>query len=312
MRVTALAGGVGGAKLAHGLSRVMDPGELTVIVNTGDDFSHFGLAISPDIDTVVYTLCEKANENTGWGLDNDSFTVLNEVGKLGGSTWFNLGDKDLATHLERTRLIGEGRSLSEITSIFSHSWGAGCDILPMSNDPIRTMVQTREFGTIGFQEYFVHHQCTPTVMGFNFLGIEIASPAPGVIEAINSSDAIIFCPSNPWVSIWPILKVPGVLDAIGNKKSIVAVSPLIGRQTIKGPAAKMYSELNIEPSPLAVANHYKGVINGFVIDDSDKNLKSELLQWGIIPKHTDIFMRNVAERERLARFVLDFAKDLLG
>jgi len=310
MRIAAFAGGVGGAKLAHGLSRVMNPKDLTVIVNTGDDFSHFGLSISPDVDTVVYTLCEKANPTTGWGLNDDTFIILREIGNLGGPTWFNLGDKDLATHLERTRLLFEGKSLSEITGIFAQRWGASCKIIPMSDDMVHTMVETREYGVIGFQEYFVRYQCSPTVMGFEFAGIEKAAPAPGVLEAIHSADVIIFCPSNPWVSIWPILSIRTVLDAVQKKSVVIAVSPLIGESTVKGPAAKMYREMNFEPSPLAVADHYKGIITGFVIDEGDKKFEDELIQWGIIPRHTDILMRDISERERLANFVLDFARDL--
>ena len=206
MNVVALAGGVGGAKLAHGLAQILKPQELTVIVNTGDDFEHYGLYVCPDLDTVCYTLAGLANPDTGWGRVDETWNVIENASKLGGPDWFKLGDKDLGTHLERTRRLKAGDSLSEITRDFCKVWGVQHTVLPMSDQPVRTIVGTDE-GELAFQEYFVHRRCEPKVKGFRFEGVEEAGPAPGAREAVESADAIIICPSNPWVSVDPILKV---------------------------------------------------------------------------------------------------------
>jgi LPPG:FO 2-phospho-L-lactate transferase len=206
LKIVALAGGVGGAKLAHGLAQVLHPEDLTVIVNTGDDFEHYGLYICPDLDTVCYTLAGLANPETGWGRVKESWNVIENASKLGGPDWFRLGDQDLGTHLERTRRLKEGQTLSQITKDFCKAWGVEHVVLPMSDNPVRTIVETEE-GDLAFQEYFVYRRCEPRVTGFRFDGVELAELAAGLREAIQSADAVIICPSNPWVSIDPILHV---------------------------------------------------------------------------------------------------------
>lgn len=309
MNVTVLAGGVGGAKLAHGFALCQPEIRLTVIVNTGDDFDHFGLRICPDLDTVCYTLAGLANPQTGWGRKEDTFEVLQCIAELGGPTWFQLGDKDLATHLERTRRLKEGQPLSEVVRSFCERWEIEVQVLPMSNDPVRTMVHTQEYGWIGFQDYFVRYGCQPTVKDFAFEGCERASPAPGVIEALEASDLIVIAPSNPWVSIQPILSLRGVSSTIHSKKAI-AVSPIIQGRTIKGPAAKMYRELGIEPSALAVAQHYHPFLWGFVMDELDRGLESSLRSSGIMVLITQTIMHDERERLALAKKILTFSKEI--
>ena len=305
MGVVALAGGVGGAKLADGLAGVLAPGELTVIVNTGDDFAHFWLKICPDLDTVCYNLAGLYNLETGWGRAGESWVSAEEVAVLGGPTWFRLGDRDLATHLERTRRLNAGETLSAITADFCRAWGITAKVLPMSDQPVPTMVLTEE-GEMAFQEYFVARRCEPRVTGFRFENILQSRPAPGVLEAIRESEAVVICPSNPWVSIDPILGVPGVRAALMDAK-VVAVSPLVCGKELKGPAAKMYAELEIEPSTLAVANHYKSLLNGLILDDLDKNLTKLLSLPHLI---TDTIMVERDQRYRLAEEVLSFAQQL--
>ncbi len=306
MKIVALAGGVGGAKLADGLAQLLPPENLTTIVNTGDDFKHLGLYISPDLDTVCYTLAGLANPKTGWGLRDETFHVLDNLQKLGGPGWFHLGDRDLATHIERTRRLQEGHPLSQITRDFCHTWGVWHSILPMSDQPVRTLVDTVEDGELAFQEYFVHRNCTPKVKGFRFAGIETARPAPGVLEAIEQADAVVICPSNPWVSIDPILAVAGLRPALA-AKLVVAVSPIIGGQTVKGPAAKMYTELGVQPSALAVANHYRIILSGFVLDKVDANLAQSI---SILTLITNILMKNQTDRRRLAQDVLNLIQTI--
>lgn len=300
LKIVAFAGGVGGAKLAHGLAQNLAPEELTVIVNTGDDFEHYGLYICPDLDTVCYTLAGLANPETGWGRVNETWNAIGNAAGLGGPDWFNLGDQDLGTHLERTRRLKEGHSLSEITRDFCNAWGIQHTILPMSDSPVRTIVETEE-GDLSFQEYFVRRRCEPRVKGFRFEGAELAEPAPGVREAIRSAEAVIICPSNPWVSIDPILRVIQRID-----KPVIAVSPIIGGQTVKGPAAKMYREMGIEPSALAVANHYRGLAGGFVLDSIDKQLQGEIMGLSMQTHVTNTLMTSHEERSRLAQEILRF------
>ena len=300
MKIVALAGGVGGAKLADGLAQVLPPEDLTILVNTGDDFEHLGLAISPDLDTVCYTLAGLANPETGWGRHGETFQVLENIEKLGGPTWFNLGDQDLGTHIERTRRLKEGQSLSEVTSAFCHSWGVQQTVLPMSNETVHTIVDTLEYGELPFQEYFVHLRCEPTVKGFRFDSIEEAFPVPGALEAIDSSDGVIICPSNPWVSIDPILGINGIRPAVKGKP-VIAISPIIGGVTVKGPAAKMSRELGIPPSALAVAQHYGDLLSGFVLDAIDSSLAGDL---SIPVLTTNTIMKTAADRRRLAEDVL--------
>ncbi len=312
MKIVALAGGVGGAKLADGLYRLLPANHLTVIVNTGDDFTHIGLRICPDLDTVCYTLSDKANPLTGWGLRDESYAALSAISVLNGPTWFRLGDKDLATHLVRTQRLNDGDCLSTIMADYCETWGIHAAVLPMSDDPVATIVHTKENGDLAFQDYFVRLGCQPVVTGFDFDGIETARPAPGVLEAIEAADAIILCPSNPWVSIAPILVINGIREAIQKKPVIVAVSPLIGGHAIKGPAAKMFLEMGWQPSALAVAEQYHGLINSFFVDTRDAADCDAISQWGIIPLVTDIVMNDIAGRIRLANEMLDYISIQLG
>lgn len=305
MKIVALAGGVGGAKFAHGLAQNLHPQDLTVIVNTGDDFEHYGLYICPDLDTVCYTLAGLANPDTGWGRLNETWNVIENAAKLGGPRWFNLGDQDLGTHLERTRRLKEGEALSKITKDFCEAWGIEPTVLPMSDQPVRTIVETEE-GDLAFQEYFVHRRCEPRVTGFRFEGVEAAKRAPGTREAIESADAVIICPSNPWVSIDPILHVVKRIE-----KPVIAISPIIGGQTVKGPAAKMYRELGIEPSALAVARHYCDLVTGFVFDQVDTPLEGEIRSLNMRTFVTNTLMKSHEDKKQLATDILNFVGKIL-
>lgn len=310
MKITALAGGVGGAKLAHGLAQLLDPTELTTIVNTGDDFEHLGLYISPDLDTVCYTLAGLANPVTGWGRADETWQTFNSMETLAGQTWFRLGDRDLGTHLVRTERRKRGEKLSDITRDFCRAWGVEHPVLPMTDDPVYTMVATREQGELAFQEYFVHQRCEPNVTGFRFDGVENAFPAEGVLEAIHQADAVVFCPSNPWVSIDPILAVAGVKSAC-EAKPVVAISPIIGGDVIKGPAAKMYRELGIQPSAFAVAKHYADLLAGFIFDTVDESYNSSIQEMKLATLVTNTIMKDDFGRRRLAQDVIDFVNTLL-
>jgi LPPG:FO 2-phospho-L-lactate transferase len=311
MKVVALAGGVGGAKLADGLAQAMPPGDLSVIVNTGDDFEHLGLHICPDLDTVCYTLAGVANPITGWGRAGETWAALETLSTLGGPSWFHLGDRDLGLHLERTRRLRRGDALSTITRDFCRQWVIASTVLPMSDDPVPTWVSTLE-GELPFQEYFVHRQCLPQVTGFRFEGVEQARPAPGVLDTLQEAALIVICPSNPWVSIDPILAVPGIRSALHSAAApVIAVSPIIAGQTVKGPAAKMYAELGIEPSARSVANHYGGLLRGFVLDNQDSHLVPDMT--GHLELHlTDTLMRTPGDRLRLAGEVLELGTRILG
>jgi len=301
--IVALAGGVGGAKLADGLAQVLQPDHLTIVVNTADDFTHLGLRISPDLDTVCYTLAGEANPETGWGRINETWRVFENLTKMGMPDWFQLGDTDLATHLVRSIRLNEGYTLSKITQDLCRMWGINHKVLPMSDDIIQTWVYTNE-GDLEFQEYFVHHNCEPVVKGFNFEGAEKSKPAPGVLEAIDQCDVIVICPSNPWVSIDPILSVPNIKAALENHL-VIAVSPIIGSRTIKGPAAKMFTEMGVQPSAYAVAQHYGSIIHFMVIDNSDEALKNDINKLGIRTFVTEILMRDRADRGRLAQEIIE-------
>jgi len=306
--VVALAGGVGGAKLAHGLAQILPPEDLTVVVNTGDDFEHLGLHISPDLDTVMYTLAGLANPETGWGLRDESWNFLDALGRLGGETWFRLGDRDLATHVERSHRLWAGESLTEVTAALCAALGVRVHVLPMTDDIFRTMVQT-EGGELEFQEYFVHRRCEPRVTGFRFDGSDSAFATDQVLAALDAADVIIFCPSNPFVSLDPILSLPGVRERVG-RKGAVAVSPIVGGQAIKGPAAKMFAELGMEVTAASVAAHYAGLLRGFVLDEVDAELKPSIESDTLQALVTNTVMRSDADRARLAREVLDFAAKL--
>ncbi|HDD55509.1 MAG TPA: 2-phospho-L-lactate transferase [Chloroflexi bacterium] len=312
MKVAALAGGVGGAKLVDGISRLNGAPEMTVIVNTGDDFSLFGLWISPDLDTVCYNLAGLENQATGWGRDQESWETFQEIQALGGPDWFQLGGKDLATHLERTRRLGAGQPLSQITADFCKAWGVQSAVIPMSDDPVPTLVETDQ-GILTFQEYFVKLGCEPEVKGFEFHNVEKSRPAPGVLDAIQAADLVLICPSNPWVSIDPILAVPGIRSALGSK-TVLGVSPIICGEAVKGPAAKMYREMGIQPSAGAVAAHYGDLLDGFVIDDLDRDLQEDILSaWNgsLTLFHTNIWMKTRADRVAVAENIIAVGSSLV-
>lgn len=303
MKIVALAGGVGGAKMANGLAQIQPPEDLTIIVNTGDDFEHLGLYICPDLDTVCYTLAGLANPETGWGRADESWHAIENFSRLGGPTWFRLGDRDLGTHLERTRRIRAGQTLSQITQEFCAAWEIGPAVLPMCDEPVPTIVLTDE-GELSFQEYFVHRRCEPKVGGFRFEGVEVAAPAPGIIPAIRDADLIVICPSNPWVSIDPILALPGIRSELYSRP-VIAVSPIIGGKAVKGPVVKMYAELGIEPSAFAVAKHYQDIIDGFVFDIRDKNLMSDIKSLNVSILNVNTLMNSTAQQKRLAQDIVN-------
>jgi LPPG:FO 2-phospho-L-lactate transferase len=307
--VVALCGGVGGAKLAQGLSVALPSEELSLIVNTGDDFQHLGLSISPDLDSVIYALAGLSDPVRGWGRRDETWTFMEALKGLGGEHWFQLGDGDLAMHVERTWRLARGATLSEVTAHLCRALGIAIRVLPMSDDPVRTRVLTSE-GWLDFQEYFVHRQCRPAVREFTFAGAETARAQPDALAALERPDlrAIVICPSNPFVSVEPILAVPGVRAAIQQSHApVVAVTPIIGGKAIKGPAAKMMAELGLEVSGEAVARRYAGIIDGFVIDHADPRPE---------PRDVRFFsaatlMNTTDDRLRLAHAVLQ-AADTLG
>jgi LPPG:FO 2-phospho-L-lactate transferase len=299
-RVVALAGGVGGAKLADGLMRCLPPESLTVIVNTGDDFFHYGLAVSPDLDTVMYTLAGLADPVNGWGLAGDTRQMVEMMRRYGDEAWFGLGDKDLATNLLRTQALANGQPLGEITARLSKALGIKPDIIPMSDQRVATMLETAEHGTLAFQEYFVRHRWQPTVTRLWYNGADHAQPAPGLLEALNEADLIIICPSNPLLSIEPILQVPGIRAALEARHApCVAVSPIIAGQAVKGPAAKLMAELSMEVSPAGIAAYYGSLIDGLVVDTADRDITiSQRLYI------TDTWMKTFEDRSRLAGEIL--------
>jgi LPPG:FO 2-phospho-L-lactate transferase len=309
--IVALAGGVGGAKLAEGLAALLGDA-LAVIVNTADDFEHLGLHISPDLDTVMYTLGGIANAETGWGVAGETWNFLDQIVRLGGPGWFRLGDRDLATHVLRGAALRAGGRLTEITADLCRRLGIAARVLPMSDDPVRTVVHSAE-GDIAFQDYFVGRHCAVPVTGFAFAGIERARPTAEVAAALRATDleAVIFCPSNPFVSIDPVLSLPGMRPLIGEAGvPVIAVSPIIGGAAVKGPAAKMMRELGLEASAAAVAAHYRGLVGGFVMDTADAALAPAVEAQGLKVALTDTLMRNAADRRRLAQECLAFTRGL--
>jgi LPPG:FO 2-phospho-L-lactate transferase len=306
MKVTALAGGVGGAKLADGLAACLDPDSLTVIVNTADDFEHLGLWISPDLDTVTYTLAGLADPNRGWGRVDETWHFMDVLQTLGGPTWFRLGDHDLALHHYRTMRREQGESLSRITEEIRTQFGIETAILPMCDEPVQTMVMTKD-GELSFQVYFVAEQCEPHVEGFRFNGIEKARVTAAVRDSIEAADLVVFCPSNPWVSLDPIIAV-GEMRALVAQKPTYMVSPIVAGKTIKGPAAKMYSELGIPASALAVADHYADLLEGMLIDRQDAQLAAQIEALGIQVRLEQTIMHTSEDRVRVAQSVLDFGQ----
>jgi LPPG:FO 2-phospho-L-lactate transferase len=307
MHVVALAGGVGGAKLATGLQAALEPGQLTVIVNTGDDFEHWGLQISPDLDTMMYNLADIHNPETGWGRQADSFTSLTTISQLGGEDWFRLGDKDLAVHLRRTEWLRQGASLTEVTDRLRRSLGIPSTLLPMSDSPVRTLVHTDE-GDLPFQHYFVRRRCEPMVMDLTYVGAETARLSEAVQEALESATLVVFCPSNPYLSIDPILSIPGLHRLLhASPAPKVAVSPIVGGQAVKGPAAKMMNEMGLPISALTVVNHFRTLLNGFVLDEADAHLRAEMT---LPVLTTNTLMSDLASKRHLAQRVIDFAHQL--
>ena len=305
----AVSGGVGGAKLVLGLSRCLAPDQLNIVANTADDFQHHGLHICPDLDTVMYTLAGLNDRERGWGLAGESWNFLAALEALGGDTWFRLGDRDLATHILRTDMLAGGHSLSAATRRLCQQLDVPFQLWPMSDDPVSTLVHTRE-GALPFQHYFVRRQCEPEVSGFEFAGIDAARPQPGFMEQLTSPDlaGVIICPSNPFVSVDPILSLAGVRPALQECKApVIAVSPIVAGMAIKGPAAKMMAELGVPVTALAVAQHYQGLIDCFVVDESDAKLVPSIEQLGMTVDVCPTIMKTLAEREVLARRVLALA-----
>jgi len=308
--VVALSGGVGGAKLCLGLSHILSPDRLLVVANTGDDFEHLGLAISPDLDTVLYTLAGLANPATGWGRHDETWTFMRAVEALGGETWFRLGDADLAIHIERTRRLAAGITLSQVTADFARRLGIGARIVPMSDDRVRTRVRSSA-GWLDFQDYFVRLRCEPAVLELAFDGIDAARPQPDFLAALAHPRlrAVIICPSNPFISIDPILALPGVRGALSACAApIVAVSPLISGRAVKGPTDKMMRELGLEPSAAAVARHYGDLLDAYLVDRSDAESVEVPPDMKVVAANA--LMTSLADREALARAALDVADAL--
>lgn len=312
--ILALAGGVGGAKLAAGLqaSLAAPAADLLTVVNTGDDFEHLGLHVSPDLDTVTYTLSGRANPETGWGLAGETWRFLDALAALGGEDWFRLGDRDLATHVERTRRLRAGETLSRVTSDLSRRLGAPSRIAPMCDEPVRTVVETGE-GDLPFQEYFVRRACEPAVRGLRFEGARSARPSAAFAAALADPalEAVVVCPSNPYLSVDPILAVPGVRAALARCAApVVAVSPIVGGRAIKGPAAKIMRELGVEASAAAVAERYRDFLDGFVLDETDRALAGaiESAGAGLRVRVERTVMHTDEDRARLAARVLELAR----
>jgi LPPG:FO 2-phospho-L-lactate transferase len=307
-RVVALCGGVGGAKLALGLYRVLGS-DLTVIVNTGDDFEHLGLMISPDIDTVLYTLSGLADKERGWGRAEESWAFMRALGELGGETWFQLGDQDLALHVLRTEQLKSGRSLTDVIGDVARRLGITAAILPMSDQSVRTVVDTPD-ETLPFQRYFVERRCGPVVRAIRFDGADQAAMSPAVRAALEAPDlrAVVVCPSNPFLSVDPILAVPGLRQLVEEARApVVAVSPIIGGKAVKGPTAKIMAELAVPATSRAIADHYRGLIDGLIIDETDA---AERDLPGLATKVAPTLMLSDDHRQRLARTVLAFADEI--
>ena len=310
--VIALCGGVGGAKLAFGLTHLLPPDDISVIVNTADDFEHLGLTICPDLDTVAYTLAGLSERQRGWGLAGESWAFMAQLEKMGGETWFNLGDKDLAMHVERTRMLRAGHSLSDTVVRLTTALGLRHRIIPMSDQPFSTIVDTDQ-GRLSFQHYFVREQCRPVVRAIHFDDGRGAVPSPGFAAALARPDiaAVIICPSNPYLSIDPILALPGVRDAlVAIDAPVVSVSPIVGGHALKGPASKMMTELGATPGTSGIAEHYRGLIDGLVIDQVDADDAAPVRAMGIEPLVAQTVMSSDEDRIGLARPTLAFAAKL--
>jgi LPPG:FO 2-phospho-L-lactate transferase len=304
--IAALAGGVGAARLLRGLVEVVPPSEITAIVNTGDDTNLHGLHIAPDLDTVMYTLADAINPETGWGLAGETWRVMESLERRGGVTWFNLGDQDLATHCFRTQRLSEGAALSEVTGELARSFGVGVTLLPVTDDPLRTRLQLVDGPEVGFQEYFVHRRHDVAVSSVRFEGAEQARPAPGVLEALDLATTIIVCPSNPVVSIDPLLAVPGIIDHLRRRRErIVGVSPIIAGKALKGPADRLLTEMGFESSAVGVARWYASWVGTLVIDEADADLAPVVEAEGVRCVVAPTVMSTVERSADLCRTVLD-------
>jgi LPPG:FO 2-phospho-L-lactate transferase len=302
--ITALAGGVGASKLLLGLYDVTDPHSLTAIVNTGDDITLHGLKISPDLDIVTYTLAAVIDPAKGWGFRAETFHTLKRLATFGRVNWFNLGDRDLATHIHRTAMLAEGQSLADAAESIRAALGVKSRILPMSNEPVPTIIETDE-GTLHFQEYLVKRRAEPIVRGIRFEGVDAAQPAPGVLEAIRDAQIIIICPSNPLISIGPILAVPGIREALrARKEDVIAVCPIVGGKSLKGPSDKMLAQLRHEPSAHGVAKLYSDFTGTFVIDSVDASQADAIRALGMKVEVLPTVMKTRTQKRKLARSLL--------
>jgi LPPG:FO 2-phospho-L-lactate transferase len=308
--VLALAGGVGGGKFCRGLTAVLPQDRLAIVVNTADDFVHLGLHISPDIDSVLYALADQNNLERGWGLAGETWNFMAALERLGGQTWFKLGDCDLATHVLRTEALAAGRTLSEVTALLTSRLDIAHTVLPMTDDAVRSIVDTDE-GPLDFQDYFVRRQCQPKFRGVAFQGTASAEPSQGFLQALGRAQAIVITPSNPFVSIDPILALPGIKDALcQSRRPVVAVSPIVGGEAVKGPLAKMMRELGGEPSALGVAQHYGRLVDGWLIDSVDRNLAPAIEALGCRVKVCGTVMRTLDDKRRLAHDAVELAFEL--
>jgi LPPG:FO 2-phospho-L-lactate transferase len=305
--IVVLAGGIGAARFLQGVVQVVPQEEITVIVNTGDDRAFYGLAVSPDVDIVMYTLAGLVNEAQGWGIRDDTYHTMQQLTLYGNEDWFLLGDRDLATHIHRTQLLRQGQTLSEITDDLRQRLGLKLRILPMSDQPVATHIQTPA-GLLHFEEYLIKRQCSDPVQGIEFVGAADARPAPGVLDALKTAEAILIAPSNPLVSIGSILSVPGIHEVLHEASGmVVAISPIVGGSPIKGPADKLMSGMHMEVSAVGVARHYRDFLDVMVIDQQDAHLISQVEDLGIPALATDTIMRDAATKAALARTVLEAA-----
>jgi len=304
MEIAGLAGGIGGSKLLVGLIQAMDPRELSIVVNTGDDIVLHGLYISPDLDTVTYTLAGVVNPETGWGLRDETFHSFRQLAQYGHQSWFNLGDRDLATHIHRTAILRDGASLSQAAESIRRALGVQAKLLPMSDEPVPTMVETNE-GRLHFQEYLVKRHAEPVIQRLEFAGIESVKPAPGVLGTIECAAGIVICPSNPLISIGPILAVPGVRDALRKRRAdVLAVCPIVGGKSLKGPSDRMLAQLGFDVSALGVARMYQDICSTFVIDSADAGERGSIEKLGMKAVVTSTVMRTAEDKENLARQAL--------
>ena len=311
---TVLSGGVGGAKLVAGMAAILPAEKLDVIANTGDDFEHLGLTVCPDIDTLLYTLSGQANPETGWGMANESWQFMDALEKLGGETWFRLGDRDLATHIYRHELLTAGLSLEDATARLRQAMGIRVPLHPMSNAAVRTAVET-ENGSLAFQDYFVRLQAQPVATAVRHDGSASATPSAGALAALTRPDlrAVVIAPSNPWLSIAPIMSVAGLESSIlKSAVPVVAVSPVVAGKAIKGPTAKLMVELGLNPGVTAIAEHYSGVIDGLIIDEQDAGHQASIEKLGIRVGVTNTIMKNLHHKKHLASFVMEFSSKLKG